>query len=279
MNLFGIPEAHHFCKSFNARAGNCTGPIQQFVEAGLRGHASIKEGTPVFEDYRDCSLRDTERCIFLSMCLYRRSLDLMMPGSSSWAHVTLYYSSFYAARALLGLFGGWVNRNGKKYIEVSKARPGSQELAVRSAVSTFGGSHQKFWELFYDSMAALIPWVDSKYRFAIQPVTGKPDWLISNRNDVNYDTHTAFQLIRKFQTDFDKSSFPGSLPGVLGTQYGVADGLLSILLQFAKQFGIATDALDLITPSGSRKHKSHRLIFKAKPLKLLSDSKLSSLLS
>jgi len=278
MNLFGIPEARHFCK-FSRRSGSCAGPLQQFVDTSLKGHTSIKEGTSAFDEYRDCFLRDTERCIFLSISLYRRSLDLMMPGSSSWAHVTLYYSSFYAARALLGLFGGWVNKYGKKYIEVSKAKPGLQELTIRAVSSTFGGSHQKFWELFYNSMPPLFPWVDSKFRFALEPVSGKSDWLIQNRNDVNYDTHTAFQLIRKFQVDFNKASFPGSLPGVLGTQYGITDGLLSILLPFANQFGIATDALDILTPAGSRKHKSNLLIFKAKPHKLLSGAKLSSLIS
>src|SRR5436853_6669677 len=144
MKLFDIPDAHYYCGGFNNTAGACSGSLAKYVEGNLRGGTSLREGTPTFNEYRDCALREVERNLLLSMSNYRRALDLMIPGASSWSFVTLYYSSFYAARAVLGMFGGLVGR--KVIVEVSAGKPGQQELVIKSKKkeTTYTASHEQF---------------------------------------------------------------------------------------------------------------------------------------
>src|SRR3990167_6936465 len=113
MALFGVDEARHYCGTFNGSGGTASGSLEIYVKSALTQIRSLREGTPEFDRYRDCSLRDVERRIFISVSHYRRSLDLMTPGAVWWAHVTLYYGSFFAAGALLGMFGARVLKNSR----------------------------------------------------------------------------------------------------------------------------------------------------------------------
>src|SRR3989442_1380126 len=126
MNIFGIPEAKYFCSQFKKTPATLKVSVAEHISTVLQGVRTLKEGTVEFDAYRDCALRDVERNLFLAVSNYRRSLDLMMPGAASWAHVTLYYSSFFSARVLIGLFGGLIGRD--LVVEVQKSQPGTQEL-------------------------------------------------------------------------------------------------------------------------------------------------------
>lgn len=277
MNIFGVPEAKYYCRNFQPTAGVSAGSLENFVSGTLRGIGSLKEGTPEFNNYRDCALREAERCLFFSISNYRRALDLMMPGASSWAHVTLYYSSYFAARALLGMFGGWIDN--RMVIEVAASRPGNQQLTVsRKPQTTYRGSHERFWDLFYGAVASLVPWVDSKVRFAITPVSNIVTWQSQNRNDVNYDSFLACQLAYSFQANFSPAKFPTSLPGRLSTQFSVSEGLLLITTRFVRQFGLMTDALDILLPAGSRRSKLERLVFRDRASGLIQRTKWKSIM-
>ncbi len=231
-----------------------------------------------FSSYRDCALREAERCLFLAISNYRRALDLMIPGASSLAHVTLYYSSYFAARALLGMFGGWIGN--RMAVDVTASQPGNQELQVnRKVQSTYSGSHERFWDLFYGAAASLVPWVDTKTRFAITPVSGTVTWQSENRNEVNYDSFSACQLASNFQANFDAGKFPASLPGRLSTQFSVSEGLLLITSNFVRNFGLSTDALDALMPAGPRKAKIERLVFRDRAPKLVHRTKRRSIIS
>ena len=187
---------------------------------------------------------------------YRRALDLMVPSSSAWAHVTLYYGAFFAARALLGMFGcGVLN---KHVIHVSRSSPGNQELRVQRIGPGAGGyfvaangSHKQFWEIFYRTAPQVHRLVDVKFAAALAPISSSSTWLIEQRNNVNYKTADSLNIVEAFEKSFTQDGFPDSLPGTLQTQYRVSEGILGAGCSLAKQFGLATDALDFLDSSAS----------------------------
>ena len=93
-----------------------------FVRELSADKTKLTEGTPEFDEFRDCALRHAERHLLLAASLYRRALDLMIPSSAPWAHVTLYYGAFHAAQSFLAMFGGWCD--GKRYVEVTRSAQG-----------------------------------------------------------------------------------------------------------------------------------------------------------
>jgi len=274
--LFGVAEARHYCRTFNGSAGPSEGSLDAYVALGPA--RSLREGTAEFDQYRDCSLRDVERRVFMAVSHYRRSLDLMTPGAAWWAHVTLYYGSFFSAGALLSMFGGRVLKNAR--IEVKSSRPGNQELvAIAGSGSTYSGSHQRFWDLFYSSVRSLVPVVDAPLRIALTPVNNRATWQIESRNLVNYDSFHSIALAGDFQNGFDRRNFPMSLPGMLRTQFEVLEALLLLTLEFAGQFGLVTDALRALVPVGPRRTKLRRLVFEDRPPGLLRKIKRTQVLA
>lgn len=263
MNIFGVPEAKHYCSKFGGATGPAAGSTFNYLSTQLNGVTTLKEGTKSFDDYRDCSLREAERCLFLAISLYRRSFDHMISSAASWAHVTVYYGSFYSASALLRMFGGLV-RN-RTIIDVSASSPGNQELVIKRRVpSTYTGPHQRFWDSFYSAANTLVPWVDPLLRFGITPVSSSRTWQIENRNKINYDTFEACRLMSTFRSTFRKTKFRATLPGVLNTQFFLFEAMLLITCDFVREFGMKTDALNTFGISGARYSKIRELIFEEK---------------
>jgi len=270
MKILDYKEAKHFCSGYQATAGPSTMSIARFLQSIKR--PNLKEGAAGFNDLRDCLLRNSERSLFLSVSNLRRSLDLMMSSSAGWAYVTLYYGAFYAASALIGMFGGHIDAP-SHLVEVQDGSPGKQEFKVFgrsgfSGRSTFKGSHQIFWDLFYKACLTLQPWVDPALTFAIKPVGSDPDWQIRNRNDLNYNSYSSIELSRAFQLKFDPAARPISFPGVLNTQFEVTEGLIALTLNCAVDFGLDTDALAPLTPTGKRSVKLKDLVFNVTPADL-----------
>ena len=262
MNIFGPTEARHYCGSFGSTPGMANGSLRDYVAITLKGTTTLVEGTQGFAAYRDCSLRDVERFMFLAVSQYRRFADLMLGSSASWAYVTLYYGSYYAANALLGMFGGWVNN--RTVIDVEVNAPGQQALRISRGVKTiYQGSHRAFWECFYDAVAPLYPWADRTLGFALQPVSGSVTWQIDNRNLINYDSFAAHEFMAQFHAGFRRSKFPAALPGVLNTQYQVFEALMLLTCSFMRQFGLVTDALAGFPSGGNRRAKIRALVFEA----------------
>lgn len=254
-----MPAAYHYCANFAAGSQHASFKLYTQAMVGRlrtanRQLRTLNEGTTEFNEYRTHALNDAERSILIAVSHYRRTLDLLTPVSAGWALVTSYYGSFYAARALLHLFGCAVLAH--HTVDVAAHASGDQRLRVRPIKNmglTSKGSHQRFWELFYRGVAPIRPLVDPSVRYALSPPGGQPFRLISERNDVNYDSHSYLLLAREFASSFDKASFPGSLPGLLATQYSVLESLLSITIGFFDQFGLATGALDPYLGQGDLK--------------------------
>ena len=265
MNPFSLPGAQYYC------APPVTGkPVQSFVQLQrnlLNGTRLISEGSAFFSEYRASALADVERSIFLSASHYRRALDLMIPSSSHWAHVTLYYGTWYAARALLGMFGCVVN--GRNIVHVERSSPGTQLLKVQAIGTRSGqyvvigsGSHRRFWEIFYQAVNSISPFVQSRAdQAALSPIAGDSNWLIDQRNKVNYETERAIIANFDFAKSFTSNNFPASLPGELATQYSVCESFLRVAYSFASQFGLQTDALDMFAPHADINSKVSDLVY------------------
>lgn len=253
-------EAKHFCGGYSGSGGGVGRSFHQLTSTLPPNH-TISEGTPLFDEFRDNALREIERLLFLAASHYRRSFDLQITSASSWAHVTLYYGAFFSAQAILGIFGTWKLRD-KYVLDVGNGTPGHQQFIVRKFPHTFKGPHRRFWEYFYSSVVTLSPWIDPSLQLAITPIHARPTWQIDTRNDLNYDTYQAIQLISTFQASFRSSRLRSTLPGVLGTQFEVMEGLLQLAVKFAKENGIATDALASLQPAGNRSKRVRDLVFK-----------------
>jgi hypothetical protein len=277
MRIFDIPEAQYYCANYTAEPGDAEGSLDSFAASHLSSGMTLRESTTPFSQYRSCALRDAERSLFLAASHYRRALDLLLPSASHWAHVTMYYGSWYAARAILGMFGCSIHTGTGKVVDVCCASPGAQELSVRSIGNSPGreptsytGPHRRFWDLFYRAVVSLRLQLASHIAPALMPIAGDPAWQADRRNEVNYDTYAALQSAGTMQATFAASSFPGCLSGPLATQYHVLEALLEAAFAFAAQFGLSTDSLSSLSPVGTRKKKIAKLVYSEKAPRLVS---------
>jgi hypothetical protein len=138
---------------------------------------------------------------------------MLVPSNAPWAHVTLYYSGFFAANAILGMFGGWIDH--ERMVDVEQGLPTGQILKVTKRPKSpngYTGSHRVFWDYFYEGCNTIAPWVPAEFQVAITPVNGDRRWLTDSRNGVNYDMSapTAGRF-SSGQTSIRRSStpFPG----------------------------------------------------------------------
>ena len=271
MNPFSINGARHYCASSPSYPGTSASLLSEFPKRFLYGPRHLDEGDPIFDDYRESALKDVEMSIFLAASHYRRALDLMIPSSGHWAHVTLYYGAWYAARALLGMFGCTVAD--RQIVHVDRSRPGQQRLRIQRLGMKKGqhpisrtGSHRVFWELFYQAASRLAPFIsDPQDRTVLLPVSNDSSWLIDRRNKVNYDPERSILVGVDLARNFSPSNFPSSLPGDLSTQYRVCEGLLRISHTFASDFNVETDALDSLSTHCNIDSRICGLVYQATP--------------
>jgi len=223
-------------------------------------------------------LREIERCLFYAVSQYRRSLDLMIASASAWAHITLYYGSWFASNALLHMHGCSVFSNPARVVDVKTAKPGKQELQVGKANSSYRGSHRKYWDLFYRAMNSLKPLVDQKFSVVLTPISGDPVWQIDQRNQINYDTFRSLSISKDFKTNFDGDKFPSCLHGTLNTQFTILELLLELSFSLASNYSLKTDALDFFNNTTSLKSKIKKYIYREKSSGLIRKTKKSKIL-
>src|SRR6266516_4758285 len=128
MHLFDITEAHHFCAPLTAYTPGTGQSLSSFHRSLPKGSTRLHEGTTQFDIHRVSLLNAVERWILFGVADYRRALDMFIPSNAPWAHVTLYYSSFFAANAILGMFGAWSHL--KRLVDVESGIPHSQVLRI-----------------------------------------------------------------------------------------------------------------------------------------------------
>jgi hypothetical protein len=256
-------EAQHFCAGF-VRARTAQQSFRSWART-LSAGTKFSEGGARFDTMRDMSLCEVERLLLLSSSHYRRAHDGFAEVSSAWSYVTLYYGSFFAARALLGLFGVWLTDR-KKVLMVQRTNPGQQQFECRSYSSPTGsGSHAQFWELYYGEMTALSAYLSVDDRFAVTSPVADFDWQSQERNRVNYDSFEAIDLANQFRLGFTSTGFPASLPGTLNTQYKYLETVLRVAGNYAHMFGLNTDALDTLCNLPDRRQRVRQLVLIQRP--------------
>lgn len=238
--------APHLCAGFGRSARPKSEGMKDFLDAkGFRSGTLLNEGTADFDEMRDCMLRETEGSLFIATALMRWSHSIMAETASHWAQTTLYYASFHAAKSILGTQGGWYD--GMSWVVESNINnPGSQQFTVRKWKDTTGtrrGSHQKFWDEYYDSVAGLAAWLDPALASAIHPTNGDNHWLTDSRNLYNYVPAQAFAHMAAFKAKFSAATFPASLNTELATQFEVSRAMLGAAFKIGKDCVLKTDVV------------------------------------
>lgn len=261
MPLFNEAEATHF---FSGALLNPT-PKSSFRDWGgnIRGPV-LAEGAANFNAFRDHAHGEVERCLFLGASNYRRALGLLSPVASPWAFTTLYYAAFFSASALLGALGAWkIARD--RIIQVDITRPGAQKFSIRNHISSYKGSHEKFWDFYFFNSSVLVPKASASERFALSPISSDVTWLISRRNGINYDTYKAIELANDLKARFDPANMPRSLPGELSTLYRFVDSLMSLTIRVVSAVGINSGAMSSLSGEADLMDRLREIILVESP--------------
>lgn len=256
MTLFDLPQAKHFCRPLRQPAPGA-GQSLASLHAKTSTVTQLRERSRGFDAHRISLLNSVERWLLYSLGHYRRSLDMIVPVSAPWLHVTLYYASFFAANAILGMFGGWIGTapSGNRVVDVEDGTPDSQVLRIRRRVeSPHGsrGSHRFFWDFFYEAAATVSMWAPPQLRSALVPVNGDFTWQTTQRNEVNYDTLRAWEASTLLHSTFTPDRFPESLDGPLGQQFETTEQMVRLATVLAKMLAVQSFALDGCGANGTR---------------------------
>lgn len=264
MHLFDITEAAHFCTPLEAHRPGTGQSLSQFHRGLPVRTIRLNEGTTAFDIHRVSLLNAVERWILFGVADYRRALDMFVPSNAPWAHVTLYYSSFFGANAILGMFGGWIDH--ERMVDVEQGLPTAQILKVTKrprSPNGYTGSHRIFWDYFYEGCNTVAPWVPTELQAAITPVNGDRRWQTNTRNDVNYDMHGAYSGALFFGSNFNPKKL-SSLSGSLGQQLEVTESMLKLALYFAKELKVSSFAFQGLG-TGNRSKVFRELVTKPTP--------------
>jgi hypothetical protein len=262
MQLLDFTEAQYFCRTLPAlRPG-----LGQSLDAFHRNLTirQLREGTMDFDVHRVSLLNSVERWLLFSAAHYRRALDMFIPSNAPWAHVTLYYSSFFAANALLGMFGVWIHL--QKWVDVESGTPNSQLLRINKnprGPNGFKGSHQIFWDYFYEGCNSISPWVPNELTGAVTPVNNDRTWQIRARNEVNYDMSLAFDAAVLLETSFNPRRLK-LFGGSLGQQLEITEAMVKLAIYFANTFSVGSFAYEGLG-TGPRPRVLRALVTKVPP--------------
>lgn len=257
--------AAHFVASFGGLGPTSSLSVEDYLLSSSGGSLYV-EGTPKFGELRDCLLRDADRSLLLSLNCFTRALETLRASSVYWTVVGLYYSSFFSAKAILGMHGCWM-RGAKNWIEVIDANPGKQRLIHKTTSYGLGGSHKVTWRAFYRAMAPLRTWLKTPHaQLAATPVNANETWLIDARNEVNYDAVKAFKLKQDFESSFDPANMPNCFGGKFRTMFDISVAFVLFARDMAKDFHLSTD---VYAPHPTRRDWCQTLITPAQAAAIL----------
>lgn len=249
MRALSTVGAKHFTAGFSSAVAPRMSTLT-YVTGG-RAPSLFVEGTQAFGELRSALLRDADRYIFLAGSNFVRSIDVLRPSSSAWSVVGLYYASWYAAHAILGMLGCWVSRP-DLWIDVVNTNPGTQELALhrRRYVARLG-SHQVFWQAYYSAVGPLANVLSPAAARALRPMSSNRQWFIQLRNKVNYQPDEALALMARFERSHGTAPIPQCFPGQLNSAHQMARNFLVALRELSLFTSLGTDVF-----SGSVDRKS-----------------------
>lgn len=268
MKSLSQPGATHFVGSFAQSPSSSQVSVGKYLSLNYPTAKTFVEGQPGFHELKDCLLRDADRFAFLASSNYARTLDMMRGSSSAWCIVGFYYAAFFAAKAILGLQGCWMQSQ-SRWIEATASNPGHQTLKYNKQKypTPVSGSHRVFWVAYYSAVAPLQAWMPPEALLGVKPISANTAWFIELRNKVNYDPVAAFGIIDDFLLRYDGGKLPACLPGDLRSAHTVAGAVLSALKEMATQCGVATD---VFKPRRSRATAIRALVTGPRPSDLRS---------
>ena len=264
MRLFDPPQAKHFCSISLAPTPGAEQPLNAFHRS-LKGVTRIREGSTEFDVHRLNLLHSAERWLLFSTSHYQRALGMLVPVAAPWAQVTLYYSSFFAANAILAMFGGWVGYvAGKPHVvDVEEGTVGIQVLQIfrnLKSPNQMNGSHAAFWDFFYDAAATLIAWAPAGLDGPLNPVNNDSSWQIRQRNEVNYDMYYAWMGANFLHASFKPAKLK-SLKGDLRLQLDTAASMNRLAQHFATELGLpGTSLMGCGMTTGTRRQGQKRMM-------------------
>jgi|SRR5882672_1213691 len=233
--------AEHFVKSFASTPSTVGIGVEEFLATNCIGPTTFIEGTARFEEFRDCLLREADRSLSLSINCFARSLEGLRAASAYWTLVSLYYSSFYSAKAVLAMHGCWMTHP-EMWVEVVDANPGKQKLAYKTKRYARAGSHRVAWIAFYAAMNHLRSWFITPHaKLASSPVNSIDTWLIDTRNEYNYEPDKAFQMKQEFDASFDATNLPKCFGGKFRTMFEISHSFVLFARDMAIDLNLDTD--------------------------------------
>jgi hypothetical protein len=262
IRLFDISQARHFCQPLAAPAPGVGQSLAEFHDK-LR-KSRLLAGSSDFHIHRVSLLNAIERWILFGVADYRRALDMLIPSNAPWAHVTLYYSSFFAANAILGMFGAWIHI--RRLVDVENGDINNQILRVTNKIKSpngYPGSHQVFWDLFYEGYSTFSPWIPKDLQSTTAPVNSNRVWQIDARNEVNYDMFRAHEGALSLKQHFRPNRLR-SLRGSLAQQLEVTEAMLKLAIYFANYLGVSSQPYEGLE-AGARPIALRRLVTKVPP--------------
>lgn len=243
MRLLTPSGARSFCQSFSGSPRTSDVDVAKYLDS-FRSGKLFKEGTRDFEDLRDCLLRDAERQAFLAAGNFATVHRGLQAGVVGWSVVGLYYSSYFAARSLLSMHGGWVDAN-RRWVGLTDTTAGGLEFtyfkSAHPSIPRRLGTHKAFWSVFYHATTGLHAHADPAHAYALSPVQSSTTWLIDKRNEINYNAAAALKLTSSFTSRYDPGSIPTCFPGELKVYKNVANSLLALVAQFRIANGLSSD--------------------------------------
>lgn len=233
------------------------------------------ETGPEFPVLRSYFARDANRYLLLGTNNLWRAADMLAAASAPWAHVSLYYSTFFFASASLLMLGAHTD-GGAFLFDVATSAPGSQSLEVRRRTKKVpvvpgGGPHRSFWKLFYKATPTLHPLLTPALQAVIQPVSGDEEWQIARRNEINYEADKAVEVMEDFLNSFrpkkvNPKNLQASLTGPLATQFGLAVGMAELAFFVATSVSLGPEGLQTLAKgTPTRKQLLDRLVVRARP--------------
>lgn len=263
VRTFDLKGARHFADPRRVAHPILAESFTAFLAREVEPGTVLHEGTTPFESFRAQALREVDRYWLLALSNHRRSQDLLRPAAASWAWVTAYYGSYFAAHAILGLFG--VTCRPRHYlVEVQHNSPGAQELASLSFApdpkGQSGGSHERFWTSFYEYAQLFRAGLPPALKSAVDPVNGDPGWQIEQRSKQNYDSFEALQTAYQVNASFQATRFPDSLSPDFARQLNLTASMIDLLLWLCHDFKLDTDCFDPLGARGSRQQTAERFV-------------------
>lgn len=241
--------ASAFVRGYSGTAVAPSVSVIDYLSSWQTRRTSFTESQPEFGALRDCLMRECDRYLLLSVSNFARSLDSLRTSSVYWTAVGLYYSAFFAAKAIMAMHGCWLNDN-KNWVEVISSNPGHQSLAHhRTKYCSDSGSHRVSWRAYYEMIRPLQQFIAADCTMAGTPVNGNPHWLIDFRNKVNYMPLEAFTLMTDFERSFDATRLPDSFSGQFRTLFNVSEAFLRLAGSWAAGYALSTD---VYSAAGSR---------------------------